>query len=240
MPIIEEQPTGDLGSPIEHATRQVRIVAWSLALGWVCLFASLLTSAERESSYADLEAGIRAGEISEVQESRSDFGAGTTGYETVDIRWRDGLVRRTATLTHASDERSAAEARRGGTALPVVVGSVADHLTALDPDLRVTRGERLLASMTISGWNASGWHALAHLVLLVATLALISGPRPWRATRWAWAWLVLLAPLVGVPAYFLLGGATGLFRPRPPARVWLTGGWAFLLALLLGGGAASR
>lgn len=240
MPIIEEQPTGDLGSPIERATRQVRIVAWSLALGWVCLFASLLTSAERESSYADLEAGIRAGEISEVQESSSDFGAGTTGYETVDVRWRDGLVRRTATLTHASSERAAAEARGSGADHPVVVGSVSDHLSALDPDVRINHVERRHPSFTINGWQGPGWLGLAYLILLVGTLMLMSGPRPWRATRWAWAWLVLLAPAIGVPAYFLLGGATGLFRPRPPARVWLTGGWAFLLALLLGGGAASR
>ncbi len=78
-----------------------------------------------------------------------------------------------------------------------------------------------------------------YVVLLGATLVLNGGPRPWRATRWAWAWLVLLVPPFGIAAYLALGGPTGLFRPRDPRRVWLTGGWAFLLALLLGGGSTA-
>ena len=55
----------------------------------------------------------------------------------------------------------------------------------------------------------------------------------------AWAWLVRPAPPVGVPAYLLLGGPVELGRPKPLARLWLTGGWAFLLGLLFGGGSAA-
>ena len=68
---------------------------------------------------------------------------------------------------------------------------------------------------------------------MCATLLLVGSREPWRATSWAWAWLILLTP-VGVPAFLLFGGITGLAPPRPGHRR-LTGGWAFLLALALGG-----
>jgi hypothetical protein len=90
----------------------------------------------------------------------------------------------------------------------------------------------------MGGISGPGWLGLFYLVLLAATLVLKGGPRPWRATRWAWAWLVLLVPPYGIAAYLVLGGPTGLLRPRDPRRVWLTGGWAFLLALVLGGASA--
>ena len=146
---------------------------------------------------------------------------------------------RTAEVKQATDERAARRARRESTQ-PVVVGPVTDHLVALAPDVRIVDGERGYYSQSVYGWSVPGALALRILVLFVGTLSMILGPRPWRATRWAWAWLVLLVPLVGVPAYLLFGGPTGLFRPKPPHRPGLTGGWAFLLALLLGGGAASR
>jgi hypothetical protein len=133
----------------------------------------------------------------------------------------------------------ARDARRNGSAEPVIVGSVEDHLAALNPDVRLTQGSLRGSTFSALDYEAPGSVGLAYLVLLVGTLGLISGPRPWRATRWAWAWLVLIAPAFGVPAYFLFGGSTGLFRPRPPGRIWLTGGWAFLLAILLGGAASS-
>ncbi len=120
------------------------------------------------------------------------------------------------------------------------MGSVTDHLVALDPDVRIVEGRRWERSVVTYGWGVPGLLGLLIIVLLVGTLSLIAAARPWRATRWAWAWLVLLVPTIGVPTYLLLGGPLGLLRPKPTSRLWLTGGWAFLLALLLGGGAASR
>ena len=61
---------------------------------------------------------------------------------------------------------------------------------------------------------------------------------PERATRWAWFWLQWNP--VGVLAFLLLSGPVpGVPAPRPGARR-LTGGWAFLLSLLLGGGVLAR
>jgi hypothetical protein len=74
--------------------------------------------------------------------------------------------------------------------------------------------------------------ALAAFGLFLAWLAfLVGGPQPWRATRWAWFWLGF--PPVGVLAHLLLSGPTpGLPAPRRPDRR-LTGGWAFLIYLVV-------
>jgi hypothetical protein len=70
-------------------------------------------------------------------------------------------------------------------------------------------------------------------VALSAFVLLVVGPQPWRATRWAWFWLLWTAPPLGILAFLLLGGSTRLWPPaRAEAR--LTGGWAFLLTILLG------
>lgn len=80
----------------------------------------------------------------------------------------------------------------------------------------------------------AGW--LVFVASAATLLLLIGGPQPWRATRWAWFWLALPVAPLGLLAYFLLGGPLGVARPRHPNRR-LTGGWAFLLALVFFGGA---
>ena len=69
-------------------------------------------------------------------------------------------------------------------------------------------------------------------VWLAVLLLIVGGPEPWRATRWAWGWVVLLAGPLGSVAYLLLGGPLALLRPHAGHRR-LTGGWAFLLAWFL-------
>lgn len=94
-------------------------------------------------------------------------------------------------------------------------------------------GLRLPATeATLVGWHVPS--ALAWPLILLAVgsvVVLVAGPGPWRATRWAWFWLMSLP--VGSFAFLLLSGPTpGLPRPRDPRRR-LIGGWAFLLALPL-------
>jgi len=80
-------------------------------------------------------------------------------------------------------------------------------------------GVEPLGVLRLAGWCA-------------ALALLLGGAEPLRATRWAWFWL-LTVPYVGVPAFLLLSGPTpGLPGPRP-GRHRLTGGWAFLLSVLL-------
>jgi hypothetical protein len=74
--------------------------------------------------------------------------------------------------------------------------------------------------------------ALAVLVALTATI--IAGPEPRLATRWAWFWLV--AYVWPAAVVYLLLEPTAAWR-REPARApgrRLTGGWGFLIGLLLG------
>jgi len=72
------------------------------------------------------------------------------------------------------------------------------------------------------------------VVGLGAMLVLITGPQPRLATKWAWFWLAWAVPPLW--AVFLLLEPVPVWRrtsvPARPQRY--TGGWAFLLALLLG------
>lgn len=99
--------------------------------------------------------------------------------------------------------------------------------------------DRTGLTMSLFGSEVSGWLAWGGLPVGVATLALlIAGPEPRLATRWAWFWLFGLdAPLgaLVVLGYFILGGPTFKFSGVCPGSGRLTGGWAFLLAVLSSG-----
>lgn len=220
--------------------RRDRIAGWVLVGAWTALLLTAVLTGHRVSDLSRLEGHVAAGEVTEVEVVGGAPSTGWNGFYGAAVRWREGWIIHTADITEASNERQATRARRQGDPdRTVVVGSVEDHLSALDPDVTVVRGEPRNPYATVVGSTVPGWVGLASVVLLGATLVLNGGRRPWRATRWAWAWLILLVPLIGIAAYLLLGGPTGLFRPRDPRRIWLTGGWAFLLALLLGGGVSA-
>jgi hypothetical protein len=111
---------------------------------------------------------------------------------------------------------------------------VRSHLSELQPGLRFESSGDPSSETTFLGWRLPGWMGWPVLAWWLGCLALlVVGPRPWRATRWAWFWLLPLP--FGPLAFLLLGGPTpGLPRPADENRR-LTGGWAFLLAILLGG-----
>jgi hypothetical protein len=97
----------------------------------------------------------------------------------------------------------------------------------------VLRESQHLSDSSLLGWRLPNWLGLAAFALVLGGLAsLVGGPQPWRATRWAWFWLVLTP--VGSIAFVLFSGPTPLLpTPRDPTRR-LTGGWAFLLSIPLG------
>jgi hypothetical protein len=92
-------------------------------------------------------------------------------------------------------------------------------------------------------WYSSGttWHPTAALALLAGfavLILLIVGPQPRLATKWAWFWLsVAITPLWLV---FVVLEPLPLWanRPQPLARNRLTGGWAFLLSIVLAAAAS--
>ena len=242
MAITDDQPTATpvgLVDRIERSTRRVRIVGWALALGWTALLVSVVTFGERESSYDQLEAGLRAGEVSEVQLIGELMPDDALGFESVGVRWRDGLRLRTATFSHATNERMARDARRNGSAEPVIVGSVEGHLASLDPDVRLAAGEppRVVVQRTRLRGARLGRPGLPR--------APRGHARPDRRT----APLAGDAVGVGMAGPARTAGRRSRLLPArradgavpaegSPGRIWLTGGWAFLLALLLGGAAS--
>jgi hypothetical protein len=218
--------------PAPPAGRWDRVAAWSLlaVLAMMCVGAVLL--GEREVDVSDLRQAIADGSVSEVRMSEQ-LSEGSIGYSSVTIRWREHGIAHTTTVGQASNERQARRVQRP--ADEVAVGDVAAWLRTNGHAVTVTgpTSSHYTSSRTsILGLNAPGWFAAVGLVVVCATLLLIGAIEPWRATRWGWAWLVLLTP-IGVPLFLLFGGLTGLLPPRPGAYR-LTGGWAFLLAGAIG------
>lgn len=48
------------------------------------------------------------------------------------------------------------------------------------------------------------WDAVLAAGLLVAIVGLVRGPQPRRATKWAWFWVILLLPGIGVLFWLVL------------------------------------
>ena len=86
---------------------------------------------------------------------------------------------------------------------------------------------------TVWGLRVPAWlGALALVSAAVSLFSLVRGPEPWRATRWAWFWL--MSNPLGLSAYLLLAGPTpGIARPSPGGSR-LRGGWAFLISSVIG------
>ncbi|WP_028644829.1 hypothetical protein [Nocardioides sp. URHA0020] len=212
----------------------VRGIAGALVVTSLVLLGTLLVAGERPTSYAELRAAVAAGRVDRV-DLEGGLHGDVEGFAGVTVHWRDGLVGRVTTVTEATSRR---DARDVGVTEPVVVGRVDEQLRALDPGLRTTRSGRQ-SDGELGPWRVPAWMVSASIVLFAGALGLlIVGREPWRATRWAWFWLIGGVPIVGALAFLLLGGSTGLMSPARPERR-LTGGWSFLLtALLHGVGAA--
>jgi hypothetical protein len=207
-------------------------VRLTLLIGWLLLGASAVGVGERSSSFHELESSVASGDVREVTVVDDSLTPDSHGYATVEVHWRDGLVRHTVTVISAQPRRAAPDRpSRGGST--VVTGNVADRLRASRPGLRVETREGYQTGTSYLGLQVPWWlgGAAAGLALFTFCL-LIGGPEPWRATRWAWFWLLGTGFPLGMVAFLLLSGPTPLPPPRRPGRR-LTGGWAFLLAFVL-------
>lgn len=204
-----------------------RVVAWVLLAATVVLTGAFFLVTEEPTSYRDLRAAVADREVDEVvvDGPTSPY----RGEVTVQVRWRSGpfgAIRHVATVTEQHPLRDRPWRRR------IVVEDVGEDLTALDPDVVVSREQDVLGDSSFSAFGrpVPGWFvAVAAAVGLWTFLLLITGDPPWRATRWAWFWLMGMAPPVGIVLFLLLSGRTGCLPPRRPEGK-LTGGWAFLIA----------
>ncbi|MCE0534582.1 hypothetical protein LWF15_03595 [Kineosporia rhizophila] len=199
-------------------------VRWGVLGAFLAAFVLLPTLGERQGRLSNLERDIASGRVSEVAVSGEWMEGGTF---TQGIHWRDGLIRRYVEVV-SGDDRSV---NRGA---PRIDAEGAEpYLRQQNPDLSITTAPDLNSYGSIYGWDhLPEWLSAAYVLLSVGVLArLIGGPQPLRATRWAWFWL-WTTPL-GAPLFLLLARpAPFLPTPRPGARR-LTGGYAFLLFLVL-------
>lgn len=205
-------------------------IRWALLAAAVVMLVVAVATGDRSGSLADLESDLAAGNVDTVTVVGTGLADGSTGYARQEVHWRDGLVERRAEVWHVTPGESP---QTDGE--PVSRTEIGRTLADEHPGLTVLRREGPEAHSELAGWRLTGWAAVGAFVLLGAALSLlINGPQPWRATRWAWFWL-LWTP-AGFVAFLLLAGPLPLVPgPRRPGRR-LTGGWAFLLSLVLGGG----
>ncbi len=204
-----------------------------LLVGWAVALAAFAGLGAHPGDVAALRAGVASGQVQSVTVTP---GLSGTGYAVQEVTWRRwGLLRTAEVLQVSPGQQVPAETRaRVQTEGPTEIGA---DLQQVDPTLQVLRQEGATSTYSVLGSRVPGWVAGLHLALLLTTwLLVVSGPPPWRATRWAWFW-VLLVPVAGPVAVALLSGpVTGLRRwpPAPrPGRRPLTGGRAALVVLVL-------
>lgn len=215
-------------SSAERLADRIRL---SLLAGWVALLVALLATGSAPGTWQDLRDQVAAGKVDGVRVI-GELGPGSTGYSVVEVQWRDGLLQRRTEVVQLRGPNQLPDDAAADASAPVLRSAPSRRLTALNDELQVTRDQSRQSHGELWGWRVPTAVGLFGLVLWLLVLGrLIAGPRPWRATRWAWFWLLMVP--IGAPAFLLLSGPTpGLPAPRRPGRR-LTGGWAFLLAGLV-------
>jgi hypothetical protein len=226
---MSESPVTSTPAPAGTVARGPNVVAaiggWLLLAACLGLLVAGLVEGERVSTYAQLRQAVAAGDVDEVVVT-GGMAEGYQGRQGVTVHWREGILRHQARVVEQHPQRRTAT--RAG--VPVVY-SVEDDLSGVAikrrphdfPDYNV-----------VYGWRLPQWTSVATFVVaLTGLLLLIGGPQPRCATRWAWFWLISVTPPIGFLAFVLL---SGLLSPRPRADLGrrLTGGWAFLLAAVVG------
>lgn len=214
-------------------SRAGELLAPVLLVGWIVLSVALPLVGERSADAEDLRDRIAAGEVDEVT-ARGEIGPDETGSSVVELRWSDGWTNSVTSVVQVRGN-AGRDSLGGAEVTGRFRGDLTDYLTASGGTVTV-RAEPYRSgaqSETPLGWQLHGAWAAGFWLLFLATLAhLVSGPRPYLATRWAWFWLLGIPPL-GQVAYLVVGRGVAPTRVRRDG-VRLRGGWAFLLSVVLG------
>ncbi|MDO5628966.1 MAG: hypothetical protein Q4G43_11655 [Mobilicoccus sp.] len=212
---------------------------FGLLLVLVGLVAAAVVTGARSTSLEQLRDRIAEGQV----DSAHLIGAlspEAIGNSHVEILWNDGAARRTQVEQIREDPDTTVS--RSGDGPPVISGDVAAHLRGFAPGGTLTVTEephRTGFSSVVYGWRVPAWVMWAVVAWTVAVIGtIIAGPSPRHATRWAWVWLALLIGPLGQVAYLLAGlsrrGAQETSESGVAERPRLTGGWGFLIGLVLG------
>lgn len=214
-------------------SRAARITAWALLLSWVAVAATMLFVGEARSTYQQLEQDVRSGDVTAVRVTEG-LEPGAIGYALVEVHWRKGPFAYVTDVVEANP-RSRGSAQPQDTDVTArFLPSTADRLHEIEPALQVTRTDDRVGG-EVFGRAVPSWIVLPTLVLMLITVTyLVAAPPTWRATKWAWFWLLGIVPPLGIVLFLVLGGPTRVVpAPRAGSRQ-LTGGWAFLVSSVCG------
>lgn len=205
--------------PVRWTTPSLPIVVVLRVLVAVGLVLGMTTLASRttERTTADLFAGLASGHVTSVTIERWD--PSISGEGSLRVDWtQDG---RRATATYAYSTLSASDHTDEGARIIAAATKANVPVTAVSgfsyPDGVV---------IPMGAWGLAA--TVAGLMLLVA------GDQPRLATKWAWFWLISTIPALWI--VFLVVEPLPLWARRPmpvTAHRRLTGGWAFLLAVVV-------
>lgn len=230
-PPVGEGPRPPLSPrPRSRSDQRWDRIRWTLLVGWLIVVVATVVTGERSASWDEVRTLVATGDVDTVRVV-GELPARATGYSVVEVHWRHGLMRYTADVVHVRGRSGTPRAATDGST-PVVHAAPSGRLRALQPNLRVTQDQQRSDGGRLLGWQVtSSLGLVAVLLVFVGLGVLVAGPQPWRATRWAWFWLLM--PPVGAIAFLLASGPVlRLPGPRDPHQR-LTGGWAFLLSLPL-------
>jgi hypothetical protein len=211
-----------------------RYVAWVLLVLSVALLVWTLVFGQRAATLSELENAVATGSTTHVRVTPG-LEPGARGHATVQVQWRTRLFSHTTAVVEASPRGKGRAAAQEDGVTGLIGQDLRTHLTAINPDVEVEEvGYSYGPAANWLWWRISGWPVVVLIFTWLFTFTLmVSGPDPWRATKWAWFWLMIsvLGP-VALIVYLVVGGPTGLApAPRRGARR-LTGGWAFLVMVL--------
>ena len=205
-----------------------------MLLVWFGALAALPLVGERGSTWHDVEHLVRTGQVHEIRIS-GELAPGNHGFSTVYVRWHRGGLDHVTVVLQATSRKVGTSNAGGDHVTATLYRMPSEVLRNLQPALRVSRDDRMSAGSRVLGFEIPSWLIGTWLMLSVAGVSLlVGGPQPWWATRWAWLWLGAVSFPIAGAAFLLLSGPTpGVPKPQNANRR-LTGGWAFLIAFLLG------
>lgn len=204
---------------------------WALAALWLFVMVTAVLAGSREADFDTLVSDLNSGRVSSVAVTPG-LPDGADGSAQQTIFWTGGLLHRHTVVQVSTDNAPDASALQGN------VTRIHGHDAAVElrrdyPGLTVTRASYITSWAEFYGFRVPQWLIWPMLGGAVLTLmVLVSGGEPWRASRWAWFWL--LSTAIGPPLFLFLSGRTW---PIPDPRAGhrrLSGGWAFIIAAVCG------
>ncbi len=233
---MQTTPEMVVGAAVPDGWQQPRwrVIGRLVVLLWLAIAVVTTVSGERQSDWDDLQSALAEGSVSQVETDHPPLPGDWHGYSTVTLRWQGRFLHHYAEVVSVSGSEAFLSAQ-DETAPSLVTGDPVETLREIDPDVRITYATHE-SGITWNqwGWRSHGWRWMPPAAGFILGFVLIaSGPQPWRATRWAWAWLFFFGGPLGVASYLLFGGPLGVGQPKD-RRPFLTGGWAFLIVMIFG------